>query len=359
MPNPPSQSAGPIDFSPIHLLDWEFQHSKPSCAFACKDITSARRWQKRTARELKACLGFLDQEPVALSPQVVEEVDRGDYVRRKVILRTAAKARMPVYLLVPKRPPGPLPVVLAFHGHGYGVKDMVGLWENGGERFTPDGYHRDFACELARRGFLVAAPEISCFGERRAEYSALPELSRGITPDTCHNAATYAFMLGKSVIGLRVWDALRLVDYLQTLPQADTQRLGAMGISGGGMHTLFSTALDRRIRACVISGYFCDWRHSILAMHHCTCNFAPGLLRLGELSDLAGLIAPRPCLVEAADHDPIFPFAAVKATVARARRAWKVFGAADALATDYFPGRHQISGAKAYDFLQQHLKLPA
>ena len=47
-------------------------------------------------------------------------------------------------------------------------------------------------------------------------------------------------------------------------------------------------ALDPRIKACVISGYFCDWRHSVLAMNHCTCNFIPGLMELGELSDLAG-----------------------------------------------------------------------
>jgi hypothetical protein len=128
-----------------------------------------------------------------------------------------------------------------------------------------------------------------------------------------------------------------------------------MGISGGGMHTLFSTCLDTRIRACVISGYFSPYRYSIFAMHHCTCNYVPGLHRFGEIYDLAGLIAPRPLLVEAGSRDPIFPIAAVKAAVARAREVYHIFGAADQVETDYFEGRHRINGERAYDFLWEKL----
>lgn len=73
------------------------------------------------------------------------------------------------------------------------------------------------------------------------------------------------------------------------------------------------------------------------------------------MHDLAGLIAPRPMLVEAGNRDPIFPLRAVRASVAKARAAYAVFGARDALATDYFEGRHQISGRRAYDFLHRNL----
>ncbi len=344
-------SASRLD--PIQLLDHVAAGMPKSAAFVAKTPAGARTWQRRTRKRLGELVGFLDSERVPLQPQVVRTVDRGDYVRRKIVLRTTPWSDLPLYLLEPKAR-GPKPVVLALHGHGYGVKDIVGLWEDGSERWSPEGYHKDFGCALAKRGFIVAAPEIACFGERASNYE---HLKKPLEPTTCHNAGTYAMMLGKSLAGLRVWEGMRVLDYLETLGKsADMSRVGAMGISGGGMHTFFSTALDLRIRACVISGYFCDWRHSVLAMNHCTCNFVPGLMELGELNDLAGLIAPRPCLVENGMQDDIFPIQHVKKTVSNARRAWDVFGAGNELQSDYFEGRHSIGGGKAYDFLAAHLQ---
>ncbi|MDY7010952.1 MAG: alpha/beta hydrolase family protein [Planctomycetota bacterium] len=343
---------GKFLFNPAKLLDAFYRKVSRSCKFEATDKKSALIWQRRARKRLAECIGFLDQKKVPLAPRVVKTVDRGRYVRRKVVIRTTARSHMPMYVLIPKGVSRPMPCVLALHGHGYGVKDIVGLWEDGTERFTPDGYHKDFACELAKRGFLVVAPEISCFGERHNDWK-YDVKDMGTT--TCHNVATYAMMLGGSAVGLRVWDGIRAVDYLAGLKEVDMSRLGAMGISGGGMHAFFSTAMDQRIKAVVISGYFCDWKHSILALPHCTCNFVPGLLALGELSDLAGLIAPRPCLIENGSQDSVFPIEHVKSTVRRARKAWDAFGAGAVLQTDYFEGRHQISGAKAYDFLAEQL----
>jgi dienelactone hydrolase len=150
-------------------------------------------------------------------------------------------------------------------------------------------------------------------------------------------------------------DALRLADYLETRPDLDTTRLGAMGISGGGMHTLFSVCVDTRIRACVISGYFCPWKDSIFNVNHCACNFVPGLHRFGEIHDLAGLLAPRPLLVEAGTRDPIFPLDGVKDAVERTRRIYRVFNAETEVETDIFEGRHSISGQRAYAFLKEKL----
>ena len=131
--------------------------------------------------------------------------------------------------------------------------------------------------------------------------------------------------------------------------------LRAMGISSGGMHAFFSTCLDPRIRACVVSGYFCRFSASIFAMNHCTFNYTPGLARFGEIDDLASLIAPRSMLIEAGTRDPIFPLGRVEAAFQGARQIDALFGAADQLETDIFEGRHQISGRRAYDFLWEKL----
>jgi dienelactone hydrolase len=345
-----------MQFDPIPMLDAVNAATPKRLAFTATEVDAARTWQEGARGALAQTLGFLDTPPIAPEPREIERIDRGGYVRHKIVIRTSEQSDLPLYLLVPKnRAKRRTPVVLALHGHGYGVKDIVGLWEDGTERLAPDGYHRDFACQLAERGFIVAAPEISCFGEREMR-DPIKFKATGLFP-TCHNVATYAMMLGKSAAGLRVMDAMCLVDYLQTRDDVDAGSIGVMGISGGGMHAFFSAALDPRIKASVISGYFCDWRHSILSLYHCTCNFVPGLLTLGELSDLAGLIAPRPLHVEHGTHDEIFPIEHVKGSVERARRAWRAFGAEANLATDFFEGRHRINGPAAYDFLAKHLGL--
>lgn len=337
---------------PAHGLWQQYNPADAPYAFRARTREEAEHWQVETRAALADTLGFQIGAPVHLNVQVIERVDRGDFVREKILLHTAPGVEMPVYLLLPKGSDGLLPTVLAFAGHGYGAKDIVGLWEDGSERENPDGYHADFAIALCRRGFAVAAPEIACFGERQTDFSYLT--TGQSAPTSCAHAAMLALHLGGSVAGMRVRDGRRLVDYLETRPECDTARLGAMGISGGGMHTLFSTAIDTRIKAAVISGYFSTFRDSILAMSHCACNFVPGLARFGEMYDLVGLLAPRPLLVEAGSHDPIFPIDAVQRSVARAQEVYAVFGAGP-VQTDYFEGRHRISGRLAYDFLAGQL----
>jgi dienelactone hydrolase len=351
----PSQLLNPTQqptLQPAHGLWQQYNPADAPFAFRAKDRNEAQHWQTEARTALAATLGFQDSPAVPLEPQVIEQVDRGDFVREKILIHTAADVEMPVYLLLPKGSARPLATVLAFAGHGYGAKDIVGLWEDGSERENPDGYHADFAIALCRRGFAVAAPEIACFGERQTDFAYLT--TGQSAPTSCTHAAMLASHLGGSVAGMRVRDARRLVDYLETRPECDTARLGAMGISGGGMHTLFSAAIDTRIKAAVISGYFSTFQHSILAMHHCACNFVPGLARFGEMYDLAGLLAPRPLLVEAGTHDPIFPIDAVRASVKQAEAVYAVFGAGP-VETDFFEGRHRINGQRAYDFLAGQL----
>ena len=336
---------------------WQiYSPEKAPYRFRAKNRSEASAWQQTTRRALNETIGFQDLPVVDLDPKIIEAVDRGDFIREKILIRVSEYAVMPVYLLKPKSGRTSYPVVLAFAGHGYGVKDIVGLWEDGSEREEPDGIYKDFAVALCRKGFLVAAPEISCFGERQTDFSYLDALLGQPVPETtCTHTALLAFHLGGSALGMRVQEGKRLVDYLSTRKDADISRLGAMGLSGGGMHTFFSACLDVRIKACVVSGYFSTFKNSILAMNHCPCNVVPGLHKFGEEYDLIGLIAPRPVLIEAATRDPLFPIKDVELSVAKARQVYRVFGAEENIETDIFEGRHQIGGRRAYDFLWEKL----
>jgi hypothetical protein len=113
----------------------------------------------------------------------------------------------------------------------------------------------------------------------------------------------------------------------------------------------FATALDERITSAVVSGYFNTFRDSIMAVRHCLCNFVPGIVKTAEMVDIAGLVAPRPLMIETGTRDPLFPTAATQQAYAQLQKIYAVFSAADKLDIDVFEGEHAWSGAKAYDWL--------
>jgi dienelactone hydrolase len=321
--------------------------------FRAKTRVQAVAWQKQTAPALAQTIGFQDSPRVPCSARLLEKVDMGDYIREKFVMLTAPCTSMPFYILTPKTGKRPLPVALALHGHGYGVKDILGMWETGADRRTPDGPHQDFGLALLRRGFAVVAPEISCFGERVTDFTPIKQRNPAsyYPAHTCEHTAHLALHLGGSTLGMRVRDGRRLLDFAAQRKDLDLSRLVAMGLSGGGMHALFSAALDRRIKACVIAGYFSTFADSVLTIGHCPCNFVHGLGRFGEMADIAGLIAPRPLLVQGGTQDEIFPIEAVRKGVKQVRRVYAVFGAEGKVETDIFEGRHRINGRRVYDFL--------
>lgn len=346
----------PLEYQPAQTLWPLYDPAQAPHAFRASTLDEARAWQVSTRQALATTLGLARFERSHNEVTLIRSVDKGDFVRHKYVMRTGPHTLMPFYLLLPKNINGPLPTMVAFAGHGYGVADIVGLWEDGSERTHGSGYHNDFAVALCRQGFAVAAPEISCFGERQTDFGYLDTVNGQPVPgSTCTHTAMLAFHLGLSVPSMRVHDALCLVDYLETRSDLDIQRLGAMGISGGGMHTLFSMCIDERYKAGMISGYFSSFKESILAMHHCACNFVPGLAAFGEMHDLVGLVAPRPLFFEAGTRDPIFPINAVRTGVSQARRVYSVFGASQQIVLNTFEGRHEVHGGPAYPWLRQVL----
>jgi len=335
---------------------WNRYHSDvQKYAFRAKHINQALLWQKKTRIALANLIGLQKLSYSSPAPLLVEEIDKRDYTRQKWLLRTGPYSLMPFYLLLPKHALKPHPIVLALHGHGYGVKDIVGLWEDGSERNAPDGYHQDFAVTLCRTGFAVVAPEISCFGERKTVFSWLKTGNGPVSASTCDHTAKLASHLGFSVLGIRVNDNKCLIDYLATRDDLNITQLGTMGISAGGMLALFSSCLDERIRACVLGGYFSTFLESILSTSHCSCNYVHGLSEFGEMYDLAGLIAPRPLFIDSGTRDSLFPIKAVRSSVNKAKYIYSIFGARKQISTDFFEGRHRINGKKAIPFLAASL----
>ena len=172
---------------------------------------------------------------------------------------------------------------------------------------------------------------------------------------SCELISTNLLMYGKTLAGMRVYEVMRTIDYLFTRSEVDTDRIGCMGISGGGLVCSFASAVDERINVSVVSGFVNTFKDSIMSIHHCIDNFVPGIIKYAEMPDIVGLIAPRPLLIESGTRDPIFPIDATEEAYRRLERIYQLLGAGDKLDKDLFEGDHMISGAKAYDWFVKWL----
>ncbi len=160
-----------------------------------------------------------------------------------------------------------------------------------------------------------------------------------------------AFQLGASMLGLRVFDARRMLELLGAQPEVDARRLGMAGISGGGTITFFTTVLDERVRAAMISGYFNKFS-AFMQVPHCIDNFVPGMAAVAEMPDSGCAIASRPLLISQGEEDPIFPIAATREGVEKLRAAYRLHGAEERVEEEYYPGGHTFSNARAWDFFK-------
>ncbi|MCU1459117.1 MAG: Acetyl xylan esterase [Actinomycetia bacterium] len=303
------------------------------------DVAAYPAWRERAGQRLQALLGP-DPEPVPLDVEVTESVDCGPYRRDRIVFDTEPAMSVPAYLLVPHERTSPGTAVLALHGHGPGKAEIVGL--------EPDGRHDDYAHQLASRGHVVLAPDHRGFGERRD----------WTPPDKyhCDVNLVHATMAGAVPLAQNLWDLRCALDVLEQHPLVDARSIGAAGLSYGGTLTLFLTALDARVRAAVVSGFFSSWRaaHQV-PFNMCGSQVLPGMLGRFEHVDLGALVAPRPLLIESGDQDFLFPIDAARASVAELSKLYDALGAPGALELDAFEGHHSWHGLRAYDFLARNL----
>ncbi|HZY41665.1 MAG TPA: acetylxylan esterase, partial [Anaerolineae bacterium] len=159
-------------------------------------------------------------------------------------------------------------------------------------------------------------------------------------PRSCRHLAFEYLMRGRSLLGERCWDGMCAIDYLCNRPDVQPGVLGCTGHSGGGCTALWLAALDSRITTTVVSGYFCSFKDSVLAMPHCECNYVPGVLDLVEMGDLAALIAPRPFCVVHGARDPIFPVPATVAQFGTVKRAYQLHDKVEACSLAIHGGAH-------------------
>ncbi len=326
---------------------------EPSLTFKGKTEADFASWQKSFRSAFLECVGILpDKTP--LEPEILWTVHEDGMTKHKIYLDTAPHTTVPAILLVPDRKQDEkLPALVAIHGHGEHGKDPVAGSKMPEHREDIAYYQYDYGFQMAKRGYVVICPDMRPFGERSDHVRGECKIERR---DPCNVHFIKGALLGFNLMAYNLWDLMRCVDYLQTLPAVDGDRIGALGLSGGGAHVMHFSALDPRIRAtdiiCALNSYR-GWGIGI--DNFCGTQFLPGMFKYGDHAEICGLIAPRPLLVEHGGFDYGFPPDHSAAAVEQVRRIYTAAGVADRFEAELGYCGHQFMASACYTFFDRWL----
>jgi len=299
-------------------------------------------WQRRLRRKLRALLGVTIGPKASLNVRQLWTREHPLGVIEKVIFTSEPYADVPAYVCLPKNARPPYTFMICLQGHTTGMHVSIGV-EREDETKTMDvPGDRDFALGCMARGIAALCIEQRSFGERREQ------AQQQVSSHGCHDAALQALLVGKTLIGERVYDVARGIDYLATRGDAEMRRVGVMGNSGGGTITIYAAALLSRLAFAMPSCSFCTFHDSIGAIYHCADNYVPGILKVADMADVLGLFAPRPVVVVAGREDGIFPIDGVRAAFEQLRRIYAAAGAGDACHLVVGEGGHRFYAADAW-----------
>ncbi|MBN2151265.1 MAG: acetylxylan esterase [Candidatus Lokiarchaeota archaeon] len=323
-------------------------------------------WKLRFKEKVRELIGPLP-EAVPLNLEVTEELHVDDFVeagmppftQQRVVYDTDSHSSCVAYLLLPdgigpgERRPG----IVCAHGHGAGKRQMIGLdpstWmEKGGSPPGAPNFEAT-AVHLVKLGYVVIAPDWRAFGERALD----PEYTRR-GRDGCNVLHMGFGYFGFTLLGLNMWDAMRSVDVLQSLPEVDPGRIGMVGKSYGGTMTTYTAALDDRVKAACISGYLSTLDDAMSRRglgNYCGAQYLPGLLEWGDIPDVVGLIAPKPLLIEAGERDSCFAFPDTTRAHGRLVEIYTAAGHPERLDRDVADVEHDYIFKKLPDFFAKHL----
>ena len=293
----------------VDIIHEELFKEKPLLAFdPNRDYGS---WKKEIEKKYYELLGLEQIEKCAcpLNIQIEEVVEEETYTRIRYVFESEKNSFVPCYLLIPKIKKDKYPVMVCMQGHTTGFHISIGKskYEQDAKTLATS----QFAIQAIKRGYAALCIEQRGMGERTT-----PRQDRGRALTCgCYHTAFTALLLGRTLIGERVWDISQGIDSLSEFAdeyRLDLSDITILGNSGGGTATYYAACYDKRIKIAVPCCSICTYKDSIGAMWHCSCNYIPRIAEYMDMGELACLIAPRKLLICNGEIDPIFPLKGTK-----------------------------------------------
>lgn len=310
-------------------------------------IKNADDWAKRRAHilaNLQLVMGPMppDTHKVALDIKVIDEVKVGNYLRKKITFAVEKEDRVPAYLTIPLERKGKVPAVLCLHQ----TNGKLGKDEPAGLGGSPNLH---YAADLAARGYVTLTPDYPSFGEYPYDFSK---------------------SVFKSGSLKAVWNNMRAIDLLQSLPEVDGERIGCIGHSLGGHNTMFTAAFDPRIKAIVSNcgfnafpkyygGNLKGWS-SARYMPFIASKYESKAEKMPfDFPEVVAAFAPRAFLASSPIKDSNFEVSGVKDCITAAQPVYELLGVKEKLAANYPDCAHDFPPEvrkTAYEWLDRWLK---
>lgn len=301
------------------------------------------RWQKEYRQRLASRLmngGIPGRVPLAA--EVLESEERPAYTLRRVRYASQPDRANTLLLSLPRAAAGPVPLLLALHGH-------EAVWGEADAAAFTAGHNDDFCATFAEQGWAV------------------------LQPATMNHALQHT---GWTLQGEWTWDAIVALDYASVLPGIDVRRVAVCGLSTGAHLAMNVLALDERVRAGVVGCILSTWHHYRERMRippHCDCGILGQLGDWLEQCDWAALAAPKPVQFQHGRQDDTFcpgadpqrlkpawntavmPPSEFMDAFAEVERAWRLANSPDLLQLHIHPDGHRVDHAAALTFLNNTL----
>ncbi|MEW6754323.1 MAG: alpha/beta hydrolase family protein [Candidatus Latescibacterota bacterium] len=346
------------NLSPQEMFMALAREHAPVHAFSGTTPAQFAAWKERALPAVLATLG--DPPPTApADPELVAQWEEGGLLRQRWWIDVQRHLSAMLLVNIPLGLPAGerRPAILCCHGHGpHGKEPVMGNASSASLQQSIADHRYNYGEVMARHGFVTYAIDWIGFGERNDNNKPNHRALAG-GRDWCNLYYLHATMLGMTPLSINVAHGRQATDVVCGLPQVDGERLGVMGLSGGGTMTLWMALCDERFRAIEIICYSDLWEaFGVRDINYCGMQVAPGLFGLVDLPDLQGLLAPRPLLVDIGVHDTCFRVETAVACYRHVEAIYRAAGAANRLQLDLHPGEHGWGANLSETFFRKHLE---
>ncbi|WP_308638361.1 alpha/beta hydrolase family protein [Paenibacillus silvisoli] len=299
-----------------------------------RDIQTVEQFERRR-ESLRAyflsAIGGLPAEKTPLNMVCTGETARETYGIRNIIFQSQPGVYVTGNLYMPnERPGGKVPAVIFTCGHVETAKAYP--------------YYQKVCIDLVQNGFAVFAVDPISQGERMQYYDK--EIGRNLV--RWHTEHTYhglqCELTGSNVIRYFVWDLIRTIDYLCTLPEIDETRIGMTGNSGGGIQTTYMMMVDDRLQAAVPCTYITSREIYMKAGHSQDGEqILYGAISEGlNFDDYLTFFAPKPVMIGAVESD-FFVLEGTLEAYERARSVYRLYGCEEHVSLGLVKGTHEYN----------------